>query len=61
MIIKLSEKKVDWKHGCIKEVAAVLHEKYNLTNITYEIGKNNVIFLSDNLFVGAYYYPKYPK
>ena len=47
---------VDWKHGNIEEVAKALHEKYNLSNITYQTGKNVVIFLSDKFFVGAYYY-----
>ena len=44
-----------WNHGCIKEVARVYHEVYGITNITYEVYPDRVIFLADGYFFAAHY------
>jgi len=49
---------VDWKHGRIKEVARVFHERNGINNITYETHPNSVIFLSNGFFVATYNYKK---
>ena len=47
---------VNWKHGNILEVARILHEKYNVGNITYETSPSSVIFLSDGFFFAYFEY-----
>ncbi|MFW9971920.1 MAG: hypothetical protein ACFFDF_17155 [Candidatus Odinarchaeota archaeon] len=47
---------INWKEGNIKEVARVLHESGNISNITYEIHSNSVIFLSDGFFLAYFKY-----
>jgi len=47
---------VNWLHGRIKEVARIFHEKYNVSNITYETSPSSVIFLSDGFFLAYFEY-----
>lgn len=42
--------KIDWKEGNIKQVARAYHEIFGITNITYVISSNSVIFLADGYF-----------
>jgi len=47
---------IDWKHGKIKEVARIFHEKFGISNITYETTPNSVVFLCDGFFLALFKY-----
>lgn len=50
--------KIDWKYGCIVEVAAYYHNKYRIDNITFQVGRDFVIFLTNGYFFTSHIYKK---
>ena len=46
----------NWLEGRIKEVARVYHKRYGVSNITYDITPNRVVFMVDGYFFANHKY-----